>query len=539
MAEAKWITGLINNSAILLALGILFDLLLSKEFIRNKYLRQIFIGLLAGGMAVIVMISPVKFANGIFFDTRSIIMGISGLFFGVIPTTIGAVIASLYRFLEGGGGAWVGVIVIFSSGITGVLWNKFRRRHKKDTNIAEIFLFGVVIHVEMMLLMLALPEADRMDVFLQMIIPVLSVFPVATALFGRLMSVRLRRNFILERLRQSEHRLRDIFENAPVGIFRTTTSGKTLEVNREMARILGCNTPREAVNHFTELSSQLYARPERRREFIKELKEKGRVADFQYEGKKIDGDKIWISMNARLYRDEYNNVSVIDGFSWDVTDKKKVQQELTAALEEREILLRELYHRTKNNMQVIVSMLSLKRSVVESGEVKSALKEMEGKIFAMALVHQKLYKSKNLSRLDLKEYLLELGQLIEEAYRRSLSKIEVAYDLCSLSVLIDTAVPIGLIVNEFMVNAFKHAFPEGMSGKVQVNLSSLNDSEYAVTVSDNGVGIKDKDFDTKLGRTLGLRTIKNLARGQLGGKAFFSSDGGFTGKIVFVPDLYH
>jgi two-component sensor histidine kinase len=306
-----------------------------------------------------------------------------------------------------------------------------------------------------------------------------------------------------------------------------------------MARILGCGSPEEALGWYTDLASQLYVDPQRRLDFIEHLRNTGKVMDFQYQGRRIDGSTVWISMNARLTSDEYDGSTLIDGFSWDITEKKKAREDLEHALAERETLLRELYHRTKNNMQVIASMLSLKRSAVESGEVKEVLKEMEGKIYSMALVHQKLYKSGNLSRLDLKEYIIELGGLIEDSYTRTPSPVTITYDLCPLSVLIDTAVPLGLVINELIVNSIKHAFPEGREGTITVSLEKINNNEYSLTISDNGIGLDGRNLTVEENRSLGLRTVKNLVQGQLGGQAQFTADSGFTGKIVFAPELYH
>ncbi|MFP4383406.1 MAG: sensor histidine kinase [Spirochaetia bacterium] len=537
--SAKWIGGLINNAAVLLALGIFLDLLLSKDFVKNKVYRQIFTGIAVGGVALAVMINPVQFSEGIFFDTRSIIMGISGLFFGVIPTVIGAVMAAAFRIFKGGSGAAVGVIITFVTALTGLIWAKVRRRAEGDISIGEMYIFGLVIHIEMMLFLLALPGTSRNEVFLQMIIPILSIYPVATALFGRLMSIRLIRRSMLEQLTRSETRLRNLFENAPVGIFRTNVTGQVIEVNGEMARILGCSTPEEALRVYTDLAAQLYVDPQRRQDFIQRLRKNGKVMDFPYEGRKIDGSSVWISMNARLTTDEYDGAPVIDGFSWDITEKKKAREDLENALAERETLLRELYHRTKNNMQVIASMLSLKRSAVESGEVKEVLKELEGKIYSMALVHQKLYKSGSLSRLDLKEYITELGGLIEDAYGRRPGPVSITYDLCPLSVLIDTAVPLGLVINELIVNSFKHAFPGDRRGTIAVSMEKINQTEYSLVISDDGIGLNGKNLSVVENRSLGLRTVKNLVQGQLGGQVEFISNLGFTGKIIFAPELYH
>ena len=147
----------------------------------------------------------------------------------------------------------------------------------------------------------------------------------------------------------------------------------------------------------------------------------------------------------------------------DITPRKKAENDIKKSLKEKEVLLRELYHRTKNNMQVISSIVRLRARLVKHIHTKEILKEIENKIIAMALVHQKLYESEDLSKLNLKDYFTSLISLIKNTYGSNDKDFEIKLNCVDLDVLIDTAAPLGLVINELISNSMKHAFPNQLS----------------------------------------------------------------------------
>jgi len=211
-------------------------------------------------------------------------------------------------------------------------------------------------------------------------------------------------------------------------------------------------------------------------------------------------------------------------------------RQLEVSLEEKETLLRELYHRTKNNMQVIISMINLQTVNVSDEKVLQIFEETKNRIGAMALVHEKLYQTKSLSRIDLDDYFSELIDLLQRNYRDKSKRIQFNKDMDRVSVTIDAAMPCGLIMNELISNALEHAFPAGQSGEISICLKAENDRQIAFSVGDNGIGLP-KDMDIRNTDTMGLQSVVALAERQLRGVVDFSGDNGSKFNISFKDTL--
>ncbi|HAM49312.1 MAG TPA: histidine kinase [Nitrospiraceae bacterium] len=224
-------------------------------------------------------------------------------------------------------------------------------------------------------------------------------------------------------------------------------------------------------------------------------------------------------------------------FARDITKRKLVEKRLEASLREKETLLRELYHRTKNNMQVISNLIDLQVvSVVDEQTVK-LFRETQNRIKAMALVHEKLYQSKDLSNLNLKDYASDLANALLESYRLSADRISFKLDAENISVSIDTATPCGLIIAELMSNALKHAFPSGQRGEISLALHQSEEGEIDIRFSDNGIGLP-KGFGFRTTRSLGLNLVKNLTEKQLMGTIELNADHSTEFHIKFKEPLY-
>jgi len=221
----------------------------------------------------------------------------------------------------------------------------------------------------------------------------------------------------------------------------------------------------------------------------------------------------------------------------EISERKLAEEKIKSALKEKEVLIRELYHRTKNNMQVIYSLLGLKGATVEDEHTRTILEDMGNRIQTIALVHQKLYQSKNLSRIDLKEYITDLTKLIMESYSSSEKNVKLSLDLESATVLIDTAIPCGLIINELISNSFKHAFPNGRKGEIKVHLSRHEQDVIELRISDNGIGIPES-VNLLDGDTLGIQLFRNIAEEQLNGEVHFNYKDGVSYTIKFKDVLY-
>jgi len=166
------------------------------------------------------------------------------------------------------------------------------------------------------------------------------------------------------------------------------------------------------------------------------------------------------------------------------------------------------------------------------------LSDMERRIKAMALVHEKLYQVQDLSRVNLGEYVSAVAHFMMGSYALLANRIELVLDVEEVPVLIDTATPCGLILNELLTNALRHAFPEGQAGQIRIHLYQVADTEEIVLqVSDNGVGVPDA-FDFRGGGTLGLRTVFALGERQLRGTVTFEVNHGVTYQVRFRDNLY-
>ncbi len=250
-----------------------------------------------------------------------------------------------------------------------------------------------------------------------------------------------------------------------------------------------------------------------------------------------DGTVRHVHETAEIQGHDDNTPSHIVGTIQDITDRKHIEEQLKVALAEKETLLRELYHRTKNNMQVICAMLDLQSDNFADERLVNTFKEMQNRIRAMALVHRKLYESQNLSRVELDDYIIDLIGLLQKSYQLHPDQVTFAFDLEPVSMLIDTAIPCGMLINELVSNALKHAFPDKRPGEIHIQLSQTEAGEISLGVADNGVGVPD-EFDFRECKSTGLRTIFALGEHQLHGTVTFEKQDGITCRVHFQNDLY-
>ncbi len=195
----------------------------------------------------------------------------------------------------------------------------------------------------------------------------------------------------------------------------------------------------------------------------------------------------------------------------DISDRKESEAKLQASLREKELLLKEIYHRVKNNLQVIYSLLNLQSRKVSDPAALSVLRDSQSRVRAMALVHEKLYKSPDLTRIDLADYIHSLAYSLLETYHSGSNHIALRLEIEPYSLDIETALPCGLILTELISNSLKYAFPEGRPGEIAI-ASSLNpDHQVLLRVGDNGIGLSN-GFDLGRVSSLGLSLVQNLVK---------------------------
>ncbi|MBX7186795.1 MAG: PAS domain S-box protein [Vicinamibacteria bacterium] len=236
----------------------------------------------------------------------------------------------------------------------------------------------------------------------------------------------------------------------------------------------------------------------------------GEASRFEDEAKDLNR---WFSVSA--YRVGEAGRRTVGVLFHDITARKQAEASLRASLREKEALLKEVHHRVKNNLQVITSLMRLETSRTLEPSVRRVLKEMQGRIMSMALLHETLYRSGVFARVDLARYVQQLAGQLFRAHEAPSGRVRLSFDLAFVEIDIDRAIPCGLIVNELLANSLRHAFPDGQSGEVRVRLRGEAEGVVRLEVQDTGRGFPE-DLEARRGKSLGLQLVSDLAR-QLGG----------------------
>ena len=218
----------------------------------------------------------------------------------------------------------------------------------------------------------------------------------------------------------------------------------------------------------------------------------------------------------------------------DITERKTYENQIKSSLKEKNILLKEIHHRVKNNMQIISSLLSLQTRFVNDEEALDILKESQNRVRSMAIIHEKLYQSKDLSRINFRDYIESLVSNLFHSYKANNKDIKPLYDVEDLSLNIDTAVPCGLIISELVSNSLKYAFPNNNNGEILISLK-FKDNKYQLMISDNGVGMPEVNVDEL--DSLGLLLVFNLTE-QLDGEITINREHGTEFIIQFEEMKY-
>ena len=345
MQEAFYL-GLLHNAALLLMMVLLYDVAAYRGWPQATLVRQLAHGFVLGGLGMLVMLTPCPFTSGVVFDTRSVLLGITGLFFGTVPAVVAMAMTAALRLYDGGSGALTGTAVILASGTIGVAWRRLRRGSLCEMSGRELFLFGIVVHVVMLALMLTLPWDTAVKVLSKISLPVMAIYPLTTALLGTLMVNRFRRERAdVERkqageaLRTSQEQLAMAIEGSGLGLWDwRVQTGKTT-FNEQWANIIGYT-----LSELEPVSIETWMRlthPDDLRKSQSALDRHfaGEMPAYECEARMRhkDGHWVWILDRGKVTEWDSSGKPVrMTGTHLDITERKRVEAALLKARDDAE-----------------------------------------------------------------------------------------------------------------------------------------------------------------------------------------------------------
>jgi two-component system, sensor histidine kinase PdtaS len=294
---------------------------------------------------------------------------------------------------------------------------------------------------------------------------------------------------------------------------------------------------KEAFQHhlvYTSLSDSIF-REESNRHFV-EMEQRFQSEQRQKEISQLKLDKV--EQEATIRSQRWLWMGLLLGFIFTLTIGILIYRGYLTrkkADSEKEALLKEIHHRVKNNLQIISSLLSIQTENITDERVVSAVLESQGRVKAMALIHQLLYQEKELTRISFRTYLPQLVNTVSSIFKKDDDKVETAVEVADIAFDIDISIPLGLIVTELASNAFKYAFGREKEGRLKVNLESAGNGKYILTVADNGSGLPPGTRIDEL-NSMGLRLVKMLT-GQLDGELYYQWNNGALFTIIFTETV--
>ncbi len=521
------VSEIIYNLSLLAVLSVLSNVL-DDRLDRNELRGQVSQGLLFGLIALVGMMYPFTYAEGIIFDGRTVVVSLGTVFFGPLAGAISMMIAGAYRVHMGGDGMTMGILTILFAFIIGWVFHLFKKKnHDERITTFQLLSLGVIVHFMMAVFIYTLPSALVKDVMQTIAITVMGIYPPVTLLIGKMLTAHEERRMHMQKLVESEERFRrlihssdDIIFTLNNSLFHTGVYGKWMEpLGRKSEDYLGKTVIEihgEEVGRYQE------------EQFRKALT--GRDVVYEWDDRQADGIVHFQTKVSPMRREDGQIIGLV-GIARNITETRMMQQQLKRSLREKNILISEIHHRVKNNMAIISSLLNLQSGYASGEETRSLLLETESRVRAMALVHELVYEGDNFTEMEMRDLLQRLVNLLARSFEQPGRKVTTSLESDDITMDMGSSIPLALLVNELVTNAWKHGFRNGADGNIHVRFQREN-GQFELCVNDNGDGMSDAQLE-KLERpvSFGYTIIQGLVQ-QLNGTIAYDNKG--KGFKVFI-----
>jgi len=331
-------------------------------------------------------------------------------------------------------------------------------------------------------------------------------------------------------LRESEERYRLIFETAANLITSINKEGIIVDCNSRIQQFLSYGPGEIIGQSMAKIIHPEYL--EKAQNSLNEILTNGFSLNKEYKMVRKDGSQIDVNINSSGLKDEkgecVRTICIIE----DITTRKRTEAQIRASLKEKEVLLREVHHRVKNNLQVISSLLDMRAMRTDNQEVIDFFEDTRSKIHTMALIHTQLYRSERFDRIDMGGHIRELVEYLSRIYITNSGSISTVIEAQDVYLSVTQAIPCALVLNELVSNAFKHAFKDGQKGTIEISLKIEDHNKIFLKVKDNGRGFPE-EIDILKTNSLGLKLMRNTVQDQLMGKIHIERGVGTTIIVEF------
>lgn len=556
--------GLIDNVALLIALSVLYDYM---SVSRRRPVQKFITGLILGTICIGVMYNSFSFTPGVVYDTRSILLSVSGLLFDPCSTALAAAMAAAYRFSMGGAGVWAGIGTIFSTALIGMLWRHRNIDRLDGITPFELYLFGVIVHATMLMCQLMIPWPKAFEVISNIIIPVMVIYPVGTALLGKLMIDRNIKIKTRTELDKNRAMLVEVLDSIPHSLFWKDRDSVYQGCNRQFASDVGLAAPADIIGKTDyDLFASKSDADAYRADDAEVMRSRSTKRGIIEQLTRADGKRIWLSTNKAPLIDANGEVFGVLGLYEDISDRRAAEVELLNAKKSAEeanaaksMFLANMSHEIRTPMNGIVGFAKL----LELSPLNDTQKEYVSVINASSrhlldIINDIL----DISRIEAGKTKLEMKEIdLREIIGQTFDTFKTAAESKGLIYRISISASINYRVlgdstriSQMLFNLINNAIKFTEKGFVEAGLEQLKISRDTAlvrfSVSDSGIGIEkeklskifesffqiDGSYTKKYqGTGLGLAIVKNLA-GLMGGEVSVkSAPGSGTRFDIDIP----